>query len=208
MLSRLLAMLITVRSLFKTQRQLTLENLALRQQLAMLKPSVKRPQVSAIDRFIVLCHDRRHIVHFNVTAHPTAQWTTQQLVEAFPFDTAPRYLLRDRDGIYGEIVQRRIKSLGIEDVVTAPRSPWQNPFVERVIGSIRRDCLNHVIVINEAHLRRILRGYLSYYHTSRTQLSFDKDSPDTRVVEPPESGNIVAFPCVGGLHRRYARVAA
>ena len=158
--------------------------------------------------FIVLRHDRRHIVHFNVTANPTAQWTVQQLVEAFPFDTAPRYLLRDRDSIYGEIVQRRIKSLGIEDVITAPRSPWQNSFVERMIGSIRRDCLAHVIVFNERDLRRILRGYLSYYHTSRTHLSLFKDSPDTRAVEPPELGNIVAFPCVGGLHHRYMRVAA
>ena len=160
--------------------------------------------------FIVLSHDRRHIVHFNVTAHPTptAQWIAQQLVEAFPFDTAPSYLLRDRDGIYGEIVQRRIKSLSIEDVSTAPQSPWQNPFVERVIGSIRRDCLAYVIVFNERHLRRILRGYLSYYHTSRTHLSLAKDSPDSRAVEPPELGNIVAFPCVGGLHHRYARIAA
>ena len=157
--------------------------------------------------FIVLSHDCRYIVHFNVTEHPTAQWTAQQLVEAFPFDTPPRYLLRDRDGIYGEIVQRRIKSLGIENVVTAPRSPWQNPFVERVIGSVRRDCLAHVIFLNKWHLRRILRGYFSYYHSSRTHLSLDKDSPDTRAVEPPESGNVVAFPCVGGLHHRYARVA-
>ena len=342
MLSRLLAMLNTIFSLFKSRRQLALENLALRQQLVMLKPSVKRPQVSAIDRlfwvlfakyvngwqamlhalhpdtvvrwhregfrcywnrksrrqragrppidteirklirqmqsanigwgaprihgellklgieisqatvskymvhrrkppsqtwrtflenhtdclaaidfftvptatfrilyvFIVLSHDRRNIVHFNVIAQLTAQWTAQQLVEAFPFDTAPLYLLRDRDGIYGEIVQRRIKSLGIEDVVTAPRSPWQNPFVERVIGSIRRDCLDHIIVFDERHLRRILREYFSYYHTCRTHLPLDKDSPDTRAVEPPALGNINAFPCVGGLHHRYARVAA
>ncbi len=158
--------------------------------------------------FIVLSHDRRHIVHFNVTEHPTAQWTAQQLVEAFPFDTAPRYLLRDRDGIYAETVRRRIKSLSIEDVVTAPRSPWQNPFVERVIGSIRRDCLDHVIVFNERHLRRILRRYFSYYHTCRTHLSLNKEPPETRAVEPQALGNIVAFPCVGGLHHRYARIAA
>ena len=125
--------------------------------------------------FIVLSHDRRKILHFNVTAHPTAHWTAQQIVEAFPFDTAPRYLLRDRDGIYGETVQRRIKSLVIEEVITAPRSPWQTPYVERVIGSIRRDCLDHVIVFNEQHLRRILREYFSYYHTCRTHLSFNKD---------------------------------
>jgi transposase InsO family protein len=158
--------------------------------------------------FIVLSHDRRRIAHFNVTAHPTAQWTAQQLVEAFPFDSALRYLLRDRDSIYGEFVRRRIESLGIEDVITAPRSPWQNPFVERVIGSIRRDCLDHVIVFNEQHLRRILREYFNYYHTCRTHLSLNKDPPEARVVEPPELGNIVPFPRVGGLHHRYARIAA
>jgi transposase InsO family protein len=158
--------------------------------------------------FIVLSHDRRRIVHFNVAEHPTAQWTAQQLVEAFPFDSAPRYLLRDRDGIYGETVRQRIKSLGIEDVITAPRSPWQNPFVERVIGSMRRGCLDHVIVFNEQHLRRILREYFNYYHTCRTHLSLNKDPPETRVVEPLELGNVAAFPCVGGLHHRYTRIAA
>jgi transposase InsO family protein len=158
--------------------------------------------------FIVLSHDRRQVVHFNVTEHPTAQWTAQQLVEAFPYDSAPRYLLRDRDAIYGEKVRRRIMSLGIEEVVTAPRSPWQNPFVERIIGSIRRDCLNHIIVLNERHLRRILREYFSYYHTCRTHISLNKDPPETRTVEPPEMGDIVAFPHVGGLHHRYGRIAA
>ena len=158
--------------------------------------------------FIVLSHDRRHIMHFNVTTHPTAQWTAQQLVEAFPFDSAPRYLLRDRDAIYGEKVRRRIKSLGIEEVVTAPRSPWQNPFCERIIGSIRRDCLDHIIVLNERHLRRILREYFDYYHTCRTHMSLNKDPPETRRVEPPESGNVVAFTRVGGLHHRYGRIAA
>ena len=158
--------------------------------------------------FIVLSHNRRQVVHFNVTEHPTAQWTAQQLVEAFPFDSAPRYLLRDRDAIYGEAVRRRIKSLGIEEVVTASRSPWQNPYCERVIGSIRRDCLDHVIVLNERHLRRILREYFSYYHTCRTHLSLNKDPPESRKVEPPAMGNIAAFPRVGGLHHRYARIAA
>jgi len=158
--------------------------------------------------FIVLSHDRRRVVHFNVTEHPTAQWTAQQLVEAFPFDSAPRYLLRDRDTIYAEKVRRRIKSLGIEEVVTAPRSPWQNPFVERIIGSIRRDCLDHIIVLNERHLRRILREYFDYYHTCRTHMSLNKDPPETRLVESPELGNIVAFPRVGGLHHRYGRIAA
>ena len=157
---------------------------------------------------IVLSHDRRRVVHFNVTEHPTAQWTAQQLVEAFPFDSAPRYLLRDRDAIYGDLVQRRIRGLGIEEVVTTPRSPWQNPFCERVIGSIRRDCLDHVIVLDERHLRRILREYLNYYHTCRTHLSLNKDPPETRLVEPPGMGDIVAFPHVGGLHHRYGRMAA
>jgi len=341
MLGRLLVVLKTIGDLFKSHHQLTLENLALRQQLAMLKPSVKRPRVRAIDRLfwvlfsthvdgwrtmlhvlhpdtvvrwhregfrrywcwksqrrgpgrppidtvirrliremqsanvgwgaprihgellklgieisqatvskymvrhrkppsqnwrtfldnhvtdlasidfftvptatfrvlyvlIVLSQDRRKIVHFNVTANPTAQWTAQQIAEAFPFDTAPRYLLRDRDNIYGEIVQRRIKSLDIEEVITAPRSPWQNPFVERVIGSIRRDCLDHVIVFNERHLRRILRGYFSYYHTCRTHLSLEKDSPESRMIEPPELGNVIAFPRIGGLHHQYGRMA-
>ena len=158
--------------------------------------------------FIVLSHDRRHIVHFNATEHPTAQWTAQQLVEAFPFDTAPRYLLRDRDAIYGKKVKRRIKSLGIYEVITAPRSPWQNPYVERVIGSIRRECLDHVIVLNERHLRRILRDYFNYYHTSRTDLSLNKDPPDPRAVESVQYGNIAALPQVGGLHHRYTRIAA
>ena len=158
--------------------------------------------------FIVLSHDRRHIVHFNVTAHPTARWTARQLVEAFPIDSAPRFLLRDRDAIYGEKVRRRIKSLGIEEVVTAPRSPWQNPFVERIIGSIRRDCLDHIIALNEPHLRRILREYFKYYLTCRTHPSLNKDPPETRTVEPPAMGNIIAFPHVGGLHHRYGRIAA
>ena len=158
--------------------------------------------------FIVLSHDRRQVAHFNVTEHPTAQWAAQQLVEAFPFDSAPRYLLRDRDAIYGVQVQRRINSMGIEEVVTAPRSPWQNPFVERIIGSIRRDCLDHIIVFHERHLRRILREYFGYYHTCRTHLSLNKGPPETRDIEPPELGTIVAFPRVGGLHHRYGRIAA
>jgi putative transposase len=158
--------------------------------------------------FIVLSHDRREVVHFNATEHPTAQWTSQQLLEAFPFESAPRYLLHDRDAIYGEKVKRRIRSLGIDEVISAPRSPWQNPYVERVIGSIRRDCLDHVIIFNERHLRGILRDYFDYYHTCRTHLSLNKDSPQPRSVEHEALGNIVALPQVGGLHHRYTRVAA
>lgn len=158
--------------------------------------------------FVVLHHDRRQVVHFNVTQNPTAQWTAQQLVEAFPFDSAPRYLLRDRDAIYGEKVQRRIRSLDIKEEVTAPHSPWQNPYCERVIGTCRRDCLEHLIILNERHLRRILREYFSYYHTCRTHLSLNKDPPESRAIEPAETGNIIALPRVGGLHHRYARIAA
>ncbi len=157
--------------------------------------------------FIVLSHDRRHIVHFNVTAHPTAIWTAQQLVEAFPFESAPRYLLRDRDSIYGDQFRHRVKSLGIKEVLTAPRSPWQNPYVERIIGSIRRECLNHVIIINERHLRRQLKSYSTYYHEARTHLSLDKQSPVPRSIEPPEQGKVVAIPHVGGLHHEYRRAA-
>jgi len=158
--------------------------------------------------FIVLSHDRRKVVYFNATEHPTADWTAQQLFEAFPFDSAPRYLLHDRDAIYGEKVKRRIRALEIEEVITAPRSPWQNAYVERVIGSIRRECLDHVIVLNERHLKRILRDYFNYYHISRTHLSLDKNPPEPRAVEPAASGNIVALPRVGGLHHRYTRIAA
>jgi len=114
--------------------------------------------------FILLAHERRRIMHFNITEHPTAQWTAQQIVEAFPWDTVPRYLLRDRDSIYSMAFSERIKNMGIEHVKIAPRSPWQNPYCERVIGSIRRDVLNHVIVLNERHLKRVLSAYIAYYH--------------------------------------------
>lgn len=127
--------------------------------------------------FVVLRHDRREVVHSNVTQSPTAQWTAQQVVEAFPFDPPPRYLLRDRDAIYGERFRRRVESFGIEEIITAPRSPWQNPYVKRLIGSIRRECLNHVIVLNERHLRRQLQSYFTCYHEARTHLSLGKQCP-------------------------------
>ena len=157
---------------------------------------------------VVLAHHRRRVVHFNVTEHPTAQWTGQQIIEAFPWDTAPEYLLRDRDAVYGSQFQRHVKSLGIEEVLTAPRSPWQNAFVERVIGSIRRDCLDHVIVLNERHLKRILTSYFKYYHRWRTHLSLEMDSPQSRSVQPPALGKVVQLPEVGGLHHHYERLAA
>jgi putative transposase len=138
---------------------------------------------------IWLAHHRRRVVHFNVTAHPTAEWTAQQLREAFPFDQVPRYLLRDRD-------------MKIEEVLSAPRSPWQRAYVERVIGSIRRECLDHVIIFGENSLRRTLSSYFSYYHQTRPHLSLEKDSPEPRPIQRPELGPVVAIPQIGGLHHR------
>jgi putative transposase len=157
---------------------------------------------------LILAYERRRVVHFNVTAHPTAQWTAQQVAEAFPWDEAPRYLLHDRDRIYGASFQQRVQHMGIEEVLIAPRSPWQNPYVERLIGSIRRECLDHVIVLSEHHLRRILTGYLAYYHTWRTHLVLKMDSPERRPVPPPGHGQVIAVPQVGGLHHHYERQAA
>ena len=158
--------------------------------------------------FIVLHHERRRIVHVGVTAHPTSEWTSQQICEAFPWDSAPRYVIRDRDGSYGTAVRSRLQAMAIEEVLIAPRSPWQNAYAERVIGSIRRECLDHVIVLNEYHLRRILQSYRDYYHESRTHLSRGKDCPEPRRVQPPGPGRVIAFPQVGGLHHRYERLAA
>jgi putative transposase len=157
---------------------------------------------------VLLTHHRRRIVHINITEHPTAAWTAQQLIEAFPDDTAPRWLLRDRDAIYGEAFRRRVAGMGISEVVSSPASPWQNPYVERLIGSIRRECLDHVIVLGERHLRRILAAYLAYYHESRTHLSLEKDAPTPRRVQALTEGDVLAFPAVGGLHHRYERRAA
>jgi len=158
--------------------------------------------------FLILSLDRRRIVHFNVTANPTAAWTSLQLVQAFPFDTAPRYLIRDRDGIYGHKVVASLKALGIEQVVTAPRSPWQNGYCERIIGTIRRECLDHVIVLNERHLRRVVKEYLAYYHGSRTHLGLEKESPVPRAMQAQNVGPIDSTPILGGLHHRYYREAA
>ena len=157
---------------------------------------------------IVLGHDRRRIIHFEVTHNPTQVWLARQMTEAFPWDTAPRYLLRDRDASYGQTFRDRVEAMAITEVVTAARSPWQNPYVERVIGSIRRECLNHIIIFDECHLRGVLSSYFQYYHQTRTHLSLDKDCPDTRPVQRPAAGKIIAFPEVGGLHHRYERRAA
>ena len=158
--------------------------------------------------FVVLAHERRRVVHFNVTAHPTAEWTAQQLREAFPFDQIPRYLLRDRDKIFGDDFRRQARDMRMEEVLSAPRSPWQRAYVERLIGSIRRECLDHVIVFHQAGLRRTLAAYFSYYHQTRPHLSLQKDSPEPRKVHPPELGRVISIPQVEGLHHRYERRAA
>jgi transposase InsO family protein len=158
--------------------------------------------------FVVLKHERRRIVHVNVTDGPSARWTGQQIVNAFPYGSAPKYMIHDRDNIYGADFVRKVRAMHIEQVITAPRSPWQNPYCERVIGTVRRDCLDHVIVLGEQHLRRILREYLEYYHGSRTHLSLDKDAPEPRAREAISDGNVIAIPMVGGLHHRYTRRAA
>jgi len=158
--------------------------------------------------FVILSHDRRRPVRFAVTANPTTEWTARQLLEAFPWDNAPRYLLRDRDGAYGQKFCETAKWMDIREVLTAPQSPWQNAYVERFIGSIRRECLDHIIVFHEAGLRRILKDYFEYYEKCRTHLSLEKDAPISRPVEPPSLGQVIETPKVGGLHHLYTRKAA
>jgi putative transposase len=153
--------------------------------------------------FLVLAHERRRNMHFAVTAHPTAEWTAHQIVEAFAEHETWRYLLRDRDGVY---VRSRMASLQIEEILRAPRSPWQNPYAERLIGSIRRECLDHFIILNARHLKRTLASYFSYYHGSRAHLGLDRQCPFPRQVSA--AGQIVQIPQLGGLHHRYERIAA
>ena len=155
---------------------------------------------------VVLAHDRRRLLHVNVTQHPTSAWTRQQLREAFPNVANARFLLHDRDTTFDAAFDRAVQAFGLTAVRTAPRSPWQNPYVERVIGAIRRECLDHVIVLNERHLRRVLRTYVAYYQLSRTHLALAKDAPVERAVQP--TGRIVVRAEVGGLHHRYERQAA
>jgi transposase InsO family protein len=158
--------------------------------------------------FVVLAHNRPRVVHVNITDAPTARWTAQPLVKAFPWDTASRDLLRDRDAIYGAVFSRQVQALGIPEVKIAPRAPWQNPYVERLIGTLRRECLDQVVVLNATHRRRLLRDYLIYYHSARTHLSLAKDAPEPRAVERLDQGRIVETPMVRGLHHRYTRQAA
>src|SRR6266478_4989133 len=173
------------------------------------------PDIAAMDLFVVptigfnllyviVRLGRRDRVWINATANPTAEWVARQITEAFPWDEAPHYLIRDRDQIYGSVVARRLRSMGIRDKPTAPASPWQNGIVERLIGSIRRECLDHIVVLGEAHLRGILRSYARYYNDIRTHRSLDKDAPAVRPVQ--RAGSIKACPILGGLHHHYVRV--
>ena len=154
--------------------------------------------------FVIVRVDRRDLVWISVTSHPTAEWIARQITEAFPWNEAPRYLIRDRDRIYGTIFTRRLRAMGIRDKPTAPASPWQNGFAERLIGSIRRECVDHIIVLGEAHLRRILRSYARYYNDIRTHRSLDKDAPVSRPVQ--RTGSIKSQPILGELHHHYVRV--
>jgi transposase InsO family protein len=156
---------------------------------------------------VILAHERRRVVHVAATRHPTASWTAQQLREAFPWNQTPRYLIHDRDLAF-QAVMATAKAMGIKDVRTAPRSPWQNAYIERFIGSVRRECLDHVIVLNAAGLRTILNAYVTYYTDSRTHLSLDKDSPQARPICKIGDGPVTAISQVGGLHHRYERRAA
>ncbi|MDJ0853192.1 MAG: integrase core domain-containing protein [Myxococcota bacterium] len=158
--------------------------------------------------FVVLSLERRRVLHLNVTAHPTARWTAQQLVEALPWEPGPRSLIRDRDRIYGKAFRQRAETLGLQEVVTAPRSPWRNAYVECFIGSLRRECLDHVIVLGERHLRRVGDGYVRHYNESRTHLGLAQDAPEGRPIQRRQLGRVVAVPEVGGLHHRYERRAA
>ena len=153
--------------------------------------------------FLVVGHGRRQLLWFAVTRNPSAEWLAQQMAEAFPWNTAPTYLVRDNDRAYGHAFQRRIRAMGIRDRPISPRSPWQNPYAERLIGTLRRECLDHVLIVGERHLRRTLTAYFSYYNETRTHLSLDKDTPISRAVQ--RCGIIVATPILSGLHHRYAR---
>jgi len=154
--------------------------------------------------FIIVRLDRRDLVWINVTANPTAEWVARQITEAFPWDEAPHYLIRDRDRIYGSVVTRRLRAMGIRDKPTAPASPWQNGFAERLIGSIRRECVDHMIVQGEVHLRRILKSFAHYYNYVRTHRSLNKDAPVSRSVQ--RTGVISSRAILCGLHHHYGRI--
>ncbi len=154
--------------------------------------------------FVILGHGRRKLLHISVTAHPTAEWAARQICEAFPWDSTPAHLIRDNDAIYGAAFKKQLCVMGIRDGPTALRSPWQNGYVERVIGSLRRECLDHMIIRDENHLRRILKAYTKYYNAARTHLSLNKDAPDSRPVRRGE--HVKRIPHLGGLHHEYIRI--
>jgi transposase InsO family protein len=167
---------------------------------------VRTVTFKAIYVFVAISHDRRKIVHFAVSSSPHSQWAIQQLRETFAFDETTKYVIRDNDGIYSNEFKQTIKRFGLKDTPTAPRSPWQNPFCERVIGTLRRECLDHMIILNEKHLYDILHEYIfEYYNVSRTHMSLGKDSPVHRPIQ--KDGKIVSKPILGGLHHVYSRVA-
>lgn len=153
---------------------------------------------------VILAHGRRKLVHSAVTAHPTAEWVARQIMEAFPLDEAPEFLVRDRDAVYGGGVKRCLRTMGIRDRPTTPRSPWQNAYIERWIGSARRECVDHMMVLGQSHMRRIMSTYVRYYETARTHLSLDKDAPLGRKIM--QFGQVMVEPMVGGLHHRYVRI--
>src|SRR5947208_2083721 len=217
MVALLCFLLTLLASPFKSKPRLEAENAVLRHQLIVLQRQLRgRVQFTNSDRlFYIQLYRwfpsvlnvrlaRRELVWINVTAHPTAEWIGQQIVEAFPWNEAPRYLIRDRDGIYGAAVTRRIRAMGIRDKPIAPGAPWQNCFAERLIGSIRRECVDHVIALGEQHLRQVLKSYANYYNTARTHRSLDKDAPVSRSVQ--RVGPIVSHALVGGLHHQYVRI--
>lgn len=179
-----------------------------REMLAIDFAVVPTPTFEIIYVFFVLSVDRRKVLHFNVTRHPNAEWTAFQVLEACGFETPGRYLVRDNDRIYGKYFRDSIDGLGLMQVKTVFHCPWQNPFAERWIGSLRRGCLDHVIAISEDQLRRVIRSWISYYHEDRTHLGLGKDTPSCRVIEGPERGKIIALARVGGLHHRYSREAS
>lgn len=153
---------------------------------------------------VIVRLDRRSLIWINVTQNPTAEWIARQITEAFPWNDAPGYLIRDWDRIYGDVALRRLRAMGIRDKPIAPASPWQNGFAERLIGSIRRECVDHIVVWDEGHLRRVLRAYARYYNNIRTHRSLDKDAPAFRSVQ--RIGTIMAYPILGGLHHHYVRI--
>ena len=153
---------------------------------------------------LILRHDRRRILWMAATAYPTAEWIARQLVEACGWEQAPRYIVRDRDRVYGDVFIRRVRAMGIRDRPVSPRSPWQNGYAERLIGSIRRECVDHVVVLGEWHLRHLLLSYMKYYNGARTHLSLKKDAPFSRTVD--RAGKILCRPILGGLHHQYVRI--